>query len=733
MDLKVYMTQQWLNNTYSSNSSFTRVDEDGITGWGTIRGLIQALRIELGVTPDGVFGNGTANAFTPLSAESNWEIETIRNQIYILQGALYCKGMGLDPGTLNGIYNETTVAAVKKFQGYAGLSTEDQNGITDSKVIAALLNTDAYTLLSNGDSRIREIQQALNKEYYSYIGLIPCDGVFSKKTMRALISGLQVEEKKDYPNTVVDGVWGPTTMNRCPTLQQYGTVKNRQYIYILQYALYANGFNPNGFDGIFGTGAKNAVTQFQTFCGLEPDGIVGPQTWASLMVSYGDQSRVGTACDFMRPLNEAQAQTLVANGRTVVGRYITGGSTKKLTKEELQILYDAGLKVFPIYQTSNNYKEYFTEARGRRDAHYAFEALRDLYFPNGTTVYFAVDFDATVDDVNEYILPYFAAIKETYDSFATDKYKIGIYGPRYVCTLVRQAGYSESSFVCDMSSGFACNIGFALPTDWAFDQISTITIGEGDGAIEIDNNIASGRNEGARINPETSSVVEEADTYVKRLNITSRVCSSLNLPTDIFAVGGTFNFGTEFPIYAVPPVTVYLSTSLTGGFSGDYTFSVGVTNGVFSDPSIISDLNDMIADIGVNVDSLPIPKLNSLAMNIVDGKLLVKVTPNIPANTISLSITCVVYDLETKDPGSVYIAVTARYEIGFGDQTLDPEAQKSFAESRDWLNSIDWESIRDPLIAIGAVFVCAALVYVVIGGYAGLSVFLSSLISFFAH
>lgn len=199
MDLKVYMTQQWLNNTYSSNSSFTRVDEDGITGWGTIRGLIQALQIELGVTPDGVFGNGTANAFTPLSAESNWEIETIRNQIYILQGALYCKGMGLDPGTLNGIYNETTVAAVKKFQGYAGLSTEDQNGITDSKVIAALLNTDAYTLLSNGDSRIREIQQALNKEYYSYIGLIPCDGVFSKKPCEHLSQVCRLKKKRIIP------------------------------------------------------------------------------------------------------------------------------------------------------------------------------------------------------------------------------------------------------------------------------------------------------------------------------------------------------------------------------------------------------------------------------------------------------------------------------------------------------------------------------------------------------
>lgn len=480
MDIKVQQTQQWLNDTYSGVIS---IDEDGITGWSTIRALITALQIELGVVADGILGDATLAAFLPLSVESNPEMLTINHQIHILQGALYCKGQGLDPIYLNGVYSESTKAAVAKLQSYAGLTAVEQTGIADAEVMRALLNMDAYTLLAKGDANIRTIQQSLNSRYHSYTGLIPCDGIFSKRTQRALISGLQVEEKKEYSNNVVDGVWGPTTMNRCPTLMQYGTIANRQYVYLLQFALYANGFDPNGFDGGFGNGVKLAATRFQGFVGLTADGIVGKQTWASLMVSYGDQSRRGTACDFMRPLNAQQAQTLVADGRKVVGRYIVGGANKKLTLAEMQILYDAGLSIFPIYQTANNYREYFSEVSGRRDATYAFNALRSLKFPNQTIVYFAVDFDATIDDVNNYILPYFQAIKKSFDEFGANKYRIGIYGPRFVCTIVQKAGFSVSSFVCDMSSGFSCNIGYPLPADWAFDQISTITIGNNGGII----------------------------------------------------------------------------------------------------------------------------------------------------------------------------------------------------------------------------------------------------------
>ena len=57
MDTKVLMTQQWLNETYAGTSGYSAVDEDGITGMGTIRALIWALQTELGISADGVFGD----------------------------------------------------------------------------------------------------------------------------------------------------------------------------------------------------------------------------------------------------------------------------------------------------------------------------------------------------------------------------------------------------------------------------------------------------------------------------------------------------------------------------------------------------------------------------------------------------------------------------------------------------------------------------------------------------
>ena len=219
--------------------------------------------------------------------------------------------------------------------------------------------------------------------------------------------------------------------------------------------------------------------------------------------------------------------------------------------------------MFPIYQITNNYRNYFSAGRGRRDAYYAIEALRSLYFPDGTTVYFAVDFDATVDDVNGYVIPYFKAIKEEFDKFGSDKYKVGIYGPRYVCTLVKEAGYSVSSFVCDMSAGFACNIGFPLPKDWAFDQISTLTLGTGDAAIEIDNNIASGRNNGILIDPEQAAEQIESEKYIKRTNIVSKICDCHKLPNGYEIWNDSFTFGTKYLLLSNGVMDVYMTASLT--------------------------------------------------------------------------------------------------------------------------------------------------------------------------
>ena len=49
MDIMVLKSQQWMNDTYGGDSRYTKVAEDGATGWGTINGLIIALQIELGM------------------------------------------------------------------------------------------------------------------------------------------------------------------------------------------------------------------------------------------------------------------------------------------------------------------------------------------------------------------------------------------------------------------------------------------------------------------------------------------------------------------------------------------------------------------------------------------------------------------------------------------------------------------------------------------------------------
>ncbi len=479
MDQMVLKVQTWLNTTYSSNSNYTKVSEDGITGGTTVAALITALQIEIGISsPDGVFGPATAAACPTLPSSS-----ATKNEIYILQGALYCKGY--NPNVLDGGYGNGVMTAIKKFQSDAGLTTQD--GITTPMIFKALLNTDAYILISGGDSKIRTIQQNLNRDCSSVIGLIPSNGIYAKSTNVALIKALQYEEGNS-----VDGVWGKNTMNACPTIP--GSKSTKKFILLLQYALYCNGYDPNGFDGLYGNGVKTAVTNFQTFTCLTADGYAGPSTWASLLVSTGDTSRRGTACDCSTTLTAEKAEALIGSGYKVVGRYLTG--RYKMTSAELQTIFESGLNVFPIFETSGTYTSYFTSTQGASDAYKAIVAANSLGFDTGTIIYFAVDYDAMDYEVTDNIIPYFEGINEEFNRFNPNGYRIGIYGPRNICMRVSAAGYSCSSFVCDMSTGFSGNIGYTLPKDWAFDQISTITVGTDSGQIEIDNDICSGRDIG---------------------------------------------------------------------------------------------------------------------------------------------------------------------------------------------------------------------------------------------
>lgn len=480
MDNLVYKTQVWLNDTYTGKPYYNPISEDGVTGNGTIKALITALQIEIGISaPNGTFGPGTTTACPTVAID----ITNNANVVYILQGGLYCKGYN---GGFNGIFTETTKSAVTLMEQHAGFTGTGRATVEFWK---ALMNMEAYVLRSNGDARIRSIQQDLNRKYSYLTGIIPTDGVYSRTTNKALIYGLQKEIGIAAPN----GTFGPATQAGCPSLNIGSTKTN--FIYLMQYSLYVNGFSVNSFNGTYDSHTKSVVKEFQSFvCLPAVDGICGLQTWLSLLVSYGDNKRKGTACDCITTITAPRAKTLVYNGYNTVGRYLVnvpGGLNKKLQPGELNVIFNAGLKVVPIFQTSSNNKNYFTSAQGKADAKAASNAAFEYGFKPGTTIYFAVDYDAYDQDIDSNILPYFKSIGNEWNNSI---YNIGVYGARNICSRVSTPyGSAIKSFICDMSSGFSGNLGFAHPQNWAFDQISTITLGSGDGNIQIDNNIASPR------------------------------------------------------------------------------------------------------------------------------------------------------------------------------------------------------------------------------------------------
>lgn len=178
-------------------------------------------------------------------------------------------------------------------------------------------------------------------------------------------------------------------------------------------------------------------------------------------------------------------------------------------------------------------------------------------------------------------------------------YKIGIYALRYVCTLVREAGYSVSSFVCDMSSGYLCNIGHSLPTAWAFDQIHTINIGSGDGAIEIDNDIASGRDKSCVVDVNADFEQTESDNEAAKLAKIQRIIQAHNLDINAFEFG--FNYEQHYTVIDTGLIKISYVISDSAGSNPNATEYIRseVVNGKFESFGFETEVNNIMASMNL--------------------------------------------------------------------------------------------------------------------------------------
>lgn len=495
VDEWVLRAQQWVNGTYGNRAGYVRAPEDGRTGWPTMYALTRALQLELGITATSdTFGPTTLS--TLASKYGLVSATAPANIIKIIQSGLYCKGYyGED---ISGVWGAVTTNSIAQLRTNMGF-TEVSN-LVSPKVFKALLTMDAYVVVENGSTEVRNVQQWMNRKYVneSWFYIIPADGHPSRDVAKALIYALQIELNIASPN----GVFGPNTQ---AGLRARGSISVNQsdsgsssFIRLFQAGMIFNRYTVS-FDGAFGSQTSSLVSQFQNFSALPVTGKGDYQTWCSLLVSTGDTSRVGGAVDCVTTITPARAQTLYNAGYRVVGRYLTNvpntSLDKKIKPGEIADIFAGKLRIFPIYQTWGGEVSYFSEQQGARDASLSVQAAAGYGFDRDTIIYHAVDFDALNSDITSNVIPHFRAIQRTMDQLH-NPYRIGVYGARNVCSRLADAGLTESSFVADLSTGFSGNLGFPLPRDWAFDQISTVTIGSGDGRIEIDNNIFSGRDYG---------------------------------------------------------------------------------------------------------------------------------------------------------------------------------------------------------------------------------------------
>ncbi|MGW6899006.1 glycoside hydrolase domain-containing protein [Streptomyces sp. NBC_01727] len=496
-DEMVRLAQRFVNTTYNNGATLgiSKLDENGVTGWPTMYALTRALQYEMGITAlSDSFGPTTLSTIGAKYGKLDETTIPSANFCRIIQSALYCKGY--DGGEIDGTYNSRVQDAVEKLNQNMGLGVTYPGSSLWPKVVKGLFNMDAYVTVNNGSDAIRSIQQWLNgryilrKDFY----VIPCDGHHSRDVAKSMLFAIQYE--LGMADGTANGVFGPGTQSGLKShTVSLGTTGTWAQLFTAAMILNKRSVS----FGDFTAEVKSGVESFQSFIKLSVTGQGDFQTWASLLVSYGDQSRKGTACDGVTMVTPPRAQALKDAGYKYIGRYLFNPSSTSLPEKQIQpgelaTIKEYGLRCFPIFQTWSRSADYFSYNQGTNDAFRAIEWAQYHGFKAGTIIYFAVDYDAMDGEVTDYVIPHFRGVMRTVGE--NSSYGVGVYGPRNVCQRVADAGYAAASFVSDMSSGFSGNLGYPMPTNWAFDQIATVTVGSGSGAIEIDNNIASGRDTG---------------------------------------------------------------------------------------------------------------------------------------------------------------------------------------------------------------------------------------------
>ena len=284
---------------------------DGKYASGTQSAVMEFQQLN-GLTADGIAGRQTQDLLYSASAKAKMISASGTADDYVLlklgSSGLEVRKLqarlaelGYYSGGTDGIYGQTTVAAVKAFQRNNGLSGDGQAGEqTQSKLYAATAKYASSPVATANPDSVRSLSLGMtgNDVYALQARLIElrymtgvADGVFGTETQEAL---------RDFQRNnglTPDGVAGYTTIKKMsgsckaatrvtpspePSRLVLREGDSGEAVFVLQARLFELGYYTGRIDGRFTEETTAAVKAFQRANGLGADGIVGAGTQKKL-------------------------------------------------------------------------------------------------------------------------------------------------------------------------------------------------------------------------------------------------------------------------------------------------------------------------------------------------------------------------------------------------------------------------------------------------------------------
>jgi glycoside hydrolase-like protein/SH3 domain-containing protein len=162
------------------------------------------------------------------------------------------------------------------------------------------------------------------------------------------------------------------------------------------------------------------------------------------------------------PFNtESRIPCLLSQGVRTVIRYYNFSNSRTLPQKrmelaEAQALAGHGMQIAAVFQQRQNQLTDFTESQGVAAGRRAYSyAQNNIAQPTRSAIYFSVDFDASNNEIDSNIVPYFEGIRRAFleESGGNPIYRIGAYGSGLVCSALTKKGLIEFTWLA-MSRGF---------------------------------------------------------------------------------------------------------------------------------------------------------------------------------------------------------------------------------------------------------------------------------------